>query len=91
MEFKKSLADAAVDGAVPEGHLRSPAQAYSDAMQWLQRLDDEGEYEVSRPRLVTPLVDIEDEAHDGRIARYGDFSRMNQQWNGARSATTRKT
>jgi hypothetical protein len=28
LRFKKSIADAAVDGAVPEGHLRTPAQAY---------------------------------------------------------------
>jgi len=30
LRFKKSIADAAVDGIVPEGHLRSPAQAYQD-------------------------------------------------------------
>ena len=86
VKFKKSLADAAVDGVVPEGHLRSPAQAYSDAMKWLERLDTEGTYEISRPRLVIPLT--EDEDHGRRIANYGDFSRMNQRWNAATGATT---
>jgi superfamily II DNA or RNA helicase len=32
LAFKKSIADAAVDGVVPEGHLRSPAQAYQDVL-----------------------------------------------------------
>ena len=86
VKFKKSLADAAVDGVVPEGHLRSPAQAYSDAMKWLERLDTEGTYEISRPRLVIPLA--EDEDHGRRIANYGDFSRMNQRWNATTGATT---
>ena len=57
VKFKKSLADAAVDGVVPEGHLRSPAQAYSDTMKWLERLDTEGTYEISRPSLMIPLAD----------------------------------
>ncbi|MBN9378615.1 MAG: hypothetical protein J0H93_09595 [Chlamydiales bacterium] len=38
--FKKSIADAAVDGVIPEGHLRTPAQAYQDAMNWLKRLEE---------------------------------------------------
>ena len=88
VKFKKSLADAAVDGVVPEGHLRSPAQAYSDAMKWLERLDTEGTYEISRPSLVIPLADAEDEDHGRRIASYGNFSRMNQRWNAATGATT---
>ncbi|MDZ4848069.1 MAG: sigma factor-like helix-turn-helix DNA-binding protein, partial [Pirellulaceae bacterium] len=32
IRYKKSIADAAVDGAVPEGNLRSPAQAQSDIL-----------------------------------------------------------
>jgi hypothetical protein len=47
------------DGAVPEGHLRMPAQAYQDVMAWLERLDA-GEVEViSRPRIVVPLLDTD--------------------------------
>lgn len=38
--FKKSIADAAVDGVIPEGHLRTPAQAYQDSMNWLKRLEE---------------------------------------------------
>jgi hypothetical protein len=54
LRFKKSIADAAIDGVVPEGHLRAPAQAYQDVMAWLQRLDA-GEVEVIiRPKIVVP-------------------------------------
>ena len=55
LAFKKSIADAAVDGVVPEGHLRSPAQALQDVMAWLSRLET-GEVEViTRSRIVVPL------------------------------------
>ena len=59
LAFKKSIADAAVDGVVPEGHLRSPAQAFQDVMAWLERLES-GEVEViTRPRIVVPLPDTD--------------------------------
>ena len=59
LRFKKSIADAAVDGVVPEGHLRTPAQAYQDVMAWLERLDA-GEVEVIvRPKIVVPLPDTD--------------------------------
>ncbi len=35
IKFKKSIADAAVDGVVPEGHLQSPAQAVESVMKLL--------------------------------------------------------
>jgi hypothetical protein len=82
------MADAAVDGAVPEGHLRSPAQAYSDAMEWLDRLDRDGVYQTARAQIDSNLLDVEDDGYQSRAARYGDFSRMNQRWNGAKSGTT---
>jgi hypothetical protein len=85
LRFKKSIADAAVDGVVPEGHLRTPAQAYQDVMAWLQRLDA-GEVEIlSRPRIVVPLPDTEPADVERRRRRYGDFSAMNRTWNQGRS------
>lgn len=38
LEYKKSIADAS-DGVVPEGNLRTPAQAQQDIMDWLARLE----------------------------------------------------
>jgi hypothetical protein len=57
LRFKKSIADAAVDGIVPEGHLRTPTQAYQDVMAWLERLET-GEVEtITRPKIIIPLAD----------------------------------
>jgi hypothetical protein len=88
LRFKKSIADAAVDGVVPEGHLRTPAQAYQDVMAWLERLDA-GEVEViSRPKIVVPLPETDPADVKRRRRRYGDFSTMNHRWNQGRSDAT---
>ena len=88
LAFKKSIADAAVDGVVPEGHLRSPAQALQDVMAWLERLEA-GEVEViTRPRIVVPLPDTDPTDVKRRRRRYGDFSTMNRTWNQTRSEAT---
>ena len=88
LKFKKSVADAAVDGVVPEGHIRSPAQAYQDVMTWLERLDS-GEVEVvHRVPITVPLPTEDEGAVKKRQARYGDFSRLNNSWNGRASTKT---
>jgi len=38
IRYKRSIADAAVDGVVPDELLRSPDQAAEDALAWLRRL-----------------------------------------------------
>ena len=88
LNFKKSIADAAVDGVVPEGHLRTPAQAYQDVMSWLERLEGGKLVEITRPRIVVTLPQIDEAEVASRQRRYGDFSRMNQRWNGRRSENT---
>jgi hypothetical protein len=90
LAFKKSIADAAVDGVVPEGHLRSPAQALQDVTAWLDRLET-GEVEViTRSRIVVPLPDIDPKDVKRRQRRYGDFSTMNRTWNQSKSETTHR-
>lgn len=84
IRYKKSIADAAVDGAVPEGNLRSPAQAQRDIMKWLERLDEGQETTVTRRKIVVPLSGSRTAAKK-RLARYGDFSQMNNRWNSTRS------
>ncbi|MDP9353729.1 MAG: RRP8 family class I SAM-dependent methyltransferase, partial [Chloroflexota bacterium] len=88
LKFKKSIADAAVDGVVPEGHLRTPAQAYQDVMGWLTRLDEGTVEVVERPRIVVPLPESDPADAHRRLRRYGDFSGMNRTWNQSRSETT---
>ncbi len=41
IKYKKTIADAAVDGIIPEEHIRSPEQAFEDHMAWLRRLETE--------------------------------------------------
>jgi superfamily II DNA or RNA helicase len=88
LRFKKSIADAAVDGVVPEGHLRTPAQAYQDVMAWLERLETGEMAAITRPRIVVPLPDKGPEDVEHRRRRYGDFSAMNRTWNQGRSPAT---
>ena len=74
LAFKKSIADAAVDGVVPEGQLRSPQQALQDVMAWLQRLDSGQVQVVTRERITVPLPDADQADVERRRVRYGDFS-----------------
>jgi hypothetical protein len=87
LEYKKSIADAAVDGVVPEGNLRTAAQAQQDIMDWLARLEAGQMSEVARAVIKIPLsgapADLE-----RRIQRYGDFAKMNNRWYSSSSDNT---
>lgn len=87
LHFKKSIADAAVDGIVPEGHLRTSAQAYQDVMGWLERLTTGKVEVIERPRIVMPLPQDDSGEVERRTRMYGDFSAMNRTWNQSRSST----
>jgi hypothetical protein len=86
LRFKKSIADAAVDGVVPEDHLRSPEGAYQDLMAWLERLSAGQLVSVQRPDVVFAFPE-ESQDSERRRAMFGDFSRMNAKWNQERSST----
>jgi superfamily II DNA or RNA helicase len=88
LRFKKSIADAAVDGIVPEGHLRTPAQAYQDIMAWLERLETGQVETIARPKIIIPLPDDDPADVQRRQHQYGDFSTLNRLWNQSRSDTT---
>lgn len=88
LEFKRSIADAAVDGVVPEGKLQTQAQAYQSLMGWLARLDAGQVQEVVRRPIVIPLPTEPATERTRRIARFGDFSRMNNLWNRSESRAT---
>ena len=90
LRFKKSIADAAVDGVVPEGHLRTPAQAYQNLMAWLERLDNGDLTVITRPTIVIPLPNVDVADGERRLRRYGTFSTMNRIWNQGRSYETHK-
>ncbi len=88
IKIKKTVADAAVDGIIPEGHLRTPEQAYKDLMSWLNRLAEKGEHVIERRRIIVPLPDTDPLEVKRRANRYGDFSQMNRLWNQTASAKT---
>ncbi len=88
IHWKKSVADAAVDGVVPEGHLRTPEQAYCDLMDWLERLSMGSVSMLERPAVTKSLLESGTVDIDNRLAKYGDFSKMNQRWNRSLSSNT---
>ncbi|WP_437713235.1 zinc-ribbon domain-containing protein [Sorangium sp. So ce448] len=87
LEYKKSIADAAVDGVVPEGNLRTPSQAQQDIMRWLARLEEGAVETIARRKIVIPLSGEPTEVKR-RVAAYGDFTRINNRWYAASSQKT---
>ncbi|MEZ4287356.1 MAG: zinc-ribbon domain-containing protein [Polyangiales bacterium] len=87
LEYKKSIADAAVDGVVPEGNLRTPAQAQQDIMGWLERLETGAIQTIERGQIKIPLS-CEPGEVKRRTQRYGDFSKMNNRWYASSSDKT---
>jgi hypothetical protein len=85
IQFKKSIADAAVDGVIPEGHLRTPSQAYQDVMKWIDRLESGNVHEIARRKIDISLSEQEQKIG---FRKFGDFSKMNHRLNSSTSSTT---
>ena len=85
IRFKKTLADCAVDGILPEKNLVTPAQATAEAIRWLERLEQNEISTITRRDLNVKLSPVEIEQ---RIRKYGDFEKLNQQINIEKSETT---
>ena len=85
IEFKRTLADCAVDGRLPEKNLITPQQAAMEAVKWLERLEHGEISSVMRRDLNVELTPVEIEQ---RVRKYGDFTRLNNQINNENSATT---
>jgi SAM-dependent methyltransferase len=89
IQWKKTLADAAVDGVVPEGELASPEtmqKKANEALQaWISRVQKDGVFVFARTQLKVPLPEFEMEI---ARRRFGDFSMMNSRFNCAYSQTT---
>jgi len=85
IQFKRTLADCAVDGRLPEKTLVTPQQAAMEAVKWLERLERGEVSSVTRRDLNVELTPIEIEQ---RVKKYGDFTRLNNQINNENSSTT---
>src|SRR6478672_1962341 len=88
LQNKQTVADAAVDGVMPEGQLRTESQAFRDLRQWLERLKTGEQKSIIRPKIFVPLPDINPVDVQRRNVQYGDFSRMNARWISSYSHTT---
>jgi len=88
LQNKQTVADAAVDGVMPQGQLRTESQAFRDLRQWLERLKTGEQKSIIRPRIFVPLPDVDPIDVQRRNFQYGDFSRMNARWSNSYSHTT---
>jgi len=85
LKFKRTLAECAVDGLLPERNLVTPQQATREAINWLQRLE-RGEIScITRRELDVQLTPVEIKK---RLRTFGDFTRLNQKINTEKSQTT---
>jgi Hypothetical methyltransferase len=85
IQFKRTLADCAVDGRLPEKNLVSPQQAAMETVKWLERLESGEISSITRRDLNVELTSVQIEQ---RIRKYGDFTRLNNQINTENSETT---
>ena len=85
IQFKRTLADCAVDGTLPEKNLITPQQAAMEAVRWLERLERGEISTVVRRDLNVELAPVEIRK---RIAKFGDFSKLNNRINNENSETT---
>jgi len=85
IQFKRTLADCAVDGRLPEKNLVTPQQAAMEAVRWLERLERGEISTVVRRDLNVELTPVEIKK---RVIKYGDFTRLNNKINTENSETT---
>lgn len=88
IRFKKTLADAAVDGIVPEKTLRTEMQVFEDLRKWINRLAGKDIIDFERKKLISTLFTNDENEQIKRLRRYGDFSTLNAKWNISNSSKT---
>lgn len=85
LKFKRTLAECAVDGILPEKNLVTPQQATREAINWLQRLERGEISSITRRQLDVQLTPVEIKK---RFRTFGDFTRFNHKINTENSKTT---
>jgi len=85
IQYKRTLADCAVDGVMPLKNLATPHQAQMEAVKWLERLERGEISTVIRRDLNVKLTVGEIKK---RVLKYGDFTRLNNKINNENSGTT---
>ncbi len=87
IKYKKTLADCAVDGVVPEKNLITVEKAEEHLIEWIRRVSQEEIYTVIREELNVKLTPVEIKK---RLIKYGDFTKQNTLINTENSDTTHK-
>ena len=85
IEYKRTLADCALDGVMPLKNLATPHQAHMEAIRWYERLMRNEISTVIRRDLNVELTPVEIKK---RVIKYGDFTRLNNKINNENSETT---
>jgi len=85
IQFKRTLADCAVDGILPKRNLVTPEQASKAAVEWLERMNQGKISTVTRRDLVVELSLAEKQE---RKMKFGDFTKLNNEINKEKSETT---
>jgi len=89
IRWKRTLADAAIDGVIPQGKLASLEtiqKKANEALQvWIERVEKDRVFSFDRTQLKVPLPEFETKI---ALRRFGDFSMMNSRFNSAYSQTT---
>lgn len=87
IKFKKTVGDAAVDGIIPSEQIRTESQVLQDLMKWIERISTEDDFEVKREPIKSEFI-FDESDQVKRVAKFGDFSRMNREWNNSKSSIT---
>ncbi len=89
VDYKKTLADAAIDGKIPQGEIASLEalqKKANEALQaWISRVEQDRIFVFERTQLKVPLPEFETQI---ALRKFGDFSMMNSRFNSAYSQTT---
>jgi len=86
IEWKRSLADCAVDGKLPKGILQTKEQMQQELIKWLERLERNEISIFERRNLVEPsLLSIAELQQQQR--NLSEFSRLNNIINNSKSET----
>jgi SNF2 family DNA or RNA helicase len=84
LEFKRTLADCAVDGKMPEGKLQTKEQMQLELIRWLERLERNEISIFERKKLSIELTPNQRVEYERKIS---EFSKLNNIWNRSYSDT----
>jgi hypothetical protein len=87
IEFKRSLADCAVDGRIPKGILQTKEQMQQELIKWLERLERNEISILERRNLNVEPTSLSITQRQQLQRNLGEFSRMNSIINNAKSQT----